>query len=264
MKIFRMCLTVLLSILFPTLFAVNFAGAGESASDKGVAASNVQAKGENIAEPCIQLKREIPSGKYTPGEPLQVVLLVEADCPDKVTAFGISETLPRNWHYVSAEATTGTLPTISVRSTPEAPDILEMSWITPGFPIEIHYTLQPSVVSEEVLEFNGHGSYALEALDLQDTTSVLTRVEPVDSDEGDEVSPGDGEPESPDEGEGETEVTDEGEGEAMSNEESPICCRSSKGPDDSVVTHPIRSLTGDGALVALMVACLFACTTLKR
>lgn len=198
--------------------------------------SKAAAEGE---VPCVELIRSIPAGNYVPGEPLKVVLRVEAACSGPITSFGISEQIPRNWTLTDVEAITGSKPNTRIDQ-----GILEFVWVSvPAFPIEFQYTLTPSEVEGGTLEFSGNAFYYIDMENtLRNSATVVTTVEPITQNEGEVLA----------EGESEGEVAAEGEQEG--EPEAPVgCCRVVSTADNRARRQTMTArFAEDGFLITLV------------
>ena len=214
------------------------------------------------AMPCLHLFRSFPSGHYTPSVAFEVVLRVESECTEVITSFGISESIPAGWTYLSGEALTG--PSPGILPAAGARDTLEFAWIAPPvFPLEVRYTLMPPESDESAVMFNGYGIYSLDTQNEQQMTAAVLSTVSASSPEGEEGGEGQ-EDEEPLEGESavEGETGPEGEpvfeGEAPTEGESPDqvpstgCCRPSRSGSATLAPR----FSGDTLLLALAVVAL--------
>ena len=155
---------------------------------------------ERNDEPCVEVYRTIPAGKYTPGEPLTVVIHAESKCNDAFGSLGFTESIPEDWFFVEVGSIRGEKPSIY----PEAGKrgSLDFGWINvPEFPIEFQYIIKPVRETREPLRIMGSALYYFSVGDINQSAVVETVVESADS------LPSEGEAER----EGETPVEIEGE-----------------------------------------------------
>lgn len=69
------------------------------------------------------------ASEYAPGQPLEIMLLLEAAGAPPITALGIRETIPEEWHMMEVRGIDGQPP--AVHPEPGAGPWLEFIWITP-------------------------------------------------------------------------------------------------------------------------------------
>jgi hypothetical protein len=150
---------------------------------------------------CVQMQRSTAESRYLPGQPLDVTIRMESECTDAFTAFGIFETIPAGWKYVSGESVAGNTPA----GWPETGNrnVLKFFWIVPPvFPLEIRYTIEPDTFEASILSFSGYCEFRLgEENEANITDTINTELLPLVEVEGELPLEGEVEGEFPLEGE---------------------------------------------------------------
>lgn len=171
----------------------------------------------------LEFSRSATPATYTPGGSVDISVTLDENCPEDLSALGITETIPAGWTFTGMVGQTH-----GVQVQPMSSE-LNLFWISlPTLPVTITYRLDIPASATGPTVIDGHAIASLGSDDQLTVSleSVLSQSIPQEGEgtpegegqaegntEGEGEGEGEGEPEGSAEGEGETEGNDEGEGE---------------------------------------------------
>jgi len=150
--------------------AVNMSETAAPATAPAAPAAPPTPSGEGFS-----LGRNIAAGGYTPGQPLDVELVMNYGASDPVTAVAIQETLPAGWTF--EKVTGGAAPVISRK--PGAEGVLSFVWINvPSLPASFTYAARVPDGESGVKQLSGEARYRTSGPEER-SAPVVTELKPL-------------------------------------------------------------------------------------